>query len=40
LCSYMNSAELALMCTLPTETVPDFELRIEKSYPLFRTING
>lgn len=39
LCSYMNSAELALMCTLPTETVPDFELRIEKSYPLFRTIN-
>ncbi|WP_174871185.1 ATP-binding protein [Pectobacterium polaris] len=40
LCSYMNSSELALMCTLPTETVPDFELRIEKSYPLFRSVGG
>jgi hypothetical protein len=36
LCSYMNSAELGLLCTIPTESVPDFELRIEKIYPLSR----
>lgn len=38
LCSYINSAELGLLCTVPTESVPDFELRIEKSYPLVRSI--
>jgi hypothetical protein len=37
LCAYMNSAELGLLCTLPTESVPDFELRIEKTYPLSRS---
>lgn len=34
LCSYINSAELGLLCTVPTESVPDFELRIEKKFPL------
>ena len=38
LCTYINSAELGLLCTVPTESVPDFELRIEKSYPLVRSI--
>ena len=38
LCSYINSAELGLLCTVPTESVPDFELRFEKSYPLARSI--
>jgi len=38
LCSYMNSAELGLLCTMPTESVPDFEIRIEKSYPLYRSL--
>lgn len=38
LCAYMNSAELGLLCTVPTESVPDFELRIEKSFPLSRSI--
>ncbi len=38
LCVYMNSAELALLCTVPTESVPDFELRIEKNYPLTRSL--
>ena len=37
LCSYINSAELGLLCTVPTESVPDFELRIEKAYPLVRS---
>lgn len=37
LCAYMNSAELGLLCTLPTESVPDFEIRIEKSFPLSRS---
>jgi len=40
LCSYISSAELGLLCTVPTESVPDFELRIKKSYPLVRTISG
>lgn len=40
LCSYINSAELGLLCTVPTESVPDFELRIEKSYPLARSYVG
>ena len=34
LCSYLNSAELGLLCTVPTESVPDFELRFEKIFPL------
>lgn len=34
LCSYINSAELGLLCTVPTDSVPDFELRLEKRYPL------
>ncbi|MGL1206731.1 ATP-binding protein [Vibrio parahaemolyticus] len=37
LCSYINSSELGLLCTMPTESVPDFELRIEKTYPLSRS---
>ena len=36
LCSYLNSSELGLLCTPPTESVPDFEIRIEKAYPLTR----
>ncbi|CEP34091.1 MULTISPECIES: ATP-binding protein [unclassified Halomonas] len=40
LCSYMNSSELGLLCTMPTESVPDFELRIEKTYPLSRSYIG
>lgn len=38
LCGYMNSSELGLLCTVPTESVPDFELRIQKSYPLTRSL--
>ena len=34
LCTYVNSAELGLLCTVPTESVPDFELRLEKKYPM------
>lgn len=34
LCSLINSAELGLLCTVPTESVPDFELRLEKKFPL------
>lgn len=34
LCSLINSAELGLLCTVPTESVPDFELRHEKRFPL------
>ena len=34
LCSYINSAELGLLCTVPTESVPDFELRLERKFPL------
>lgn len=37
LCSYINSAELGLLCTVPTESVPDFELRLEKQFPLIAT---
>lgn len=35
LCSYINSSELGLLCTFPTESVPDFELRSAKRFPLF-----
>lgn len=34
LCSFINSAELGLLCTIPTDSVPDFELRKEKKFPL------
>ena len=34
LCSLINSAELGLLCTVPTESVPDFELRLEKKFPM------
>ena len=34
LCSFINSAELGLLCTVPTDSVPDFELRLEKKYPM------
>lgn len=34
LCTYLNSSELGLLCTVPTESVPDFELRREKKLPL------
>lgn len=34
LCSYINSSELGLLCTVPTDSVPDFELRLEKKFPL------
>lgn len=34
LCTYINSAELGLLCTVPTESVPDFELRLERKFPL------
>lgn len=34
LCTYVNSAELGLMCTVPIESVPNFELRLEKKYPM------
>lgn len=34
LCSFINSSELGLLCTVPTDSVPDFELRLEKKYPM------
>lgn len=34
LCIHLNSAELGLLCTVPTESVPDFELRLERKFPL------
>lgn len=34
LCSLINSSELGLLCTVPTESVPDFELRLEKKFPM------
>lgn len=37
LCSYITSAELGLLCTVPTESVPDFEIRIRKNYPMIRS---
>ncbi len=38
LCSYINSSELGLLCTIPTDSVPDFELRTAKQFPLVKTI--
>lgn len=40
LCSYLNSAELGLLCTVPTESVPDFELRLERKFPLLASKLG
>ncbi|WP_202109132.1 ATP-binding protein [Succinivibrio dextrinosolvens] len=37
ICSYLNSAELGILCTVPTDSVPNFELRIEKKLPLLTT---
>ncbi len=37
LCSYINSSELGLLCTMPTDSVPDFELRIAKQFPLIKS---
>lgn len=37
LCICLNSTELGLMCTFPTEGVPDFELRTERELPLVRS---
>lgn len=40
LCSYLNSAELGLLCTVPTESVPDFKLRLERKFPLLASKLG
>lgn len=37
LCSYVNSTELGLLCTLPTDSVPDFELRITRRFPMIKS---
>ena len=37
LCSFITSNELGLLCTLPTESVPDFEVKIAKRFPLIRS---
>ncbi len=37
LCSYMNSSELGLLCTPPVDSVPDFELRTEKQFPMLKS---
>lgn len=37
LCSYLTSSELGLLCTVPTESVPDFEIRIRHDYPMVRS---
>lgn len=34
LCSLINSSELGVLCTVPADSVPDFELRLEKKYPM------
>lgn len=34
LCACLNSAELGQLCTVPTESVPDFELRVERRFPM------
>ena len=36
LCSFINSSELGMLCTMPTDSVPDFELRIAKQFPLIK----
>lgn len=37
LCSYINSSELGLLCTMPTDSVPDFEIRKVKQFPLVKS---
>lgn len=37
LCSYITSNELGSLCTLPIESVPDFEVKIERVFPLIRS---
>lgn len=39
LCSFINSSELGLLCTPPIESVPDFELRYEKQFPMLKREN-
>ncbi len=34
LCSFLNSSELGFLATIPTDSVPNFELRYGKNYPL------
>lgn len=34
LCTYITSEELGTLCTLPEESVPNFELKQEKKYPV------
>lgn len=36
LCSLVNSSELGLLCTFPVDSVPDFEMRQAKQFPLVR----
>lgn len=36
LCSLVNSSELGLLCTFPIDSVPDFEMRQAKQFPLVR----
>lgn len=38
-CSYVNTSELSLLCTLPTENVPDFQIYTAKMFPLTRARN-
>lgn len=41
LCTPITSCELGMICTLPSETVPDFELKKGKVYPMIpSTIDG
>lgn len=40
LCSYINSAELGILCTVPTESVPNFQLKLEKRLPLITSRTG
>lgn len=37
LCSYITSNELGSLCTLPIESVPDFEVKVERVFPLIRS---
>jgi hypothetical protein len=40
LCTYINSSELGLLCTVPTDSVPDFELRTAKSFPMIKSVDS
>lgn len=37
LCSLLSSSEIGLLCTLPTDSVPDFELRTAKAMPMLKS---